>query len=182
MNAEFNVSFDNGPNGSIAEDLFFVIKAMSQGYLCDWIEGEMREKSPLTIKDFLKQRKRWVQGTLLVIHSRNLPLKNKIFLIISTYAWILTPLTTLNLFLPFCFPVASPMIVELACAFIGGVSSYMQIFGTIKSLSFHHYGFVKTFFAVIFSICVIPLKGLSESIAVIWGLVTEKHQFYVIKK
>jgi len=63
--AERKVTFDNGPDGSVAEDCFFGMKAFSQGYSFNFIEGEMWEKSPFTIWDFLQQRKRWMQVKLL---------------------------------------------------------------------------------------------------------------------
>jgi egghead protein (zeste-white 4 protein) len=59
--AERKISFDNGPDGSVAEDCFFGMKAYAQGYSFNFIEGEMWEKSPFTMWDFLQQRKRWMQ-------------------------------------------------------------------------------------------------------------------------
>jgi len=40
--------------------------------------GEMWEKSPFTLSDFIKQRKRWLQGILLVVHDRRLPIRVRI--------------------------------------------------------------------------------------------------------
>lgn len=74
MRAEREVTFDNGPDGSVAEDCFFAMKAYSLGYTFDFIEGEMWEKSPFTLWDFVQQRKRWLQGILLVVHSKQIPL------------------------------------------------------------------------------------------------------------
>ena len=64
--AERKVTFDWGPDGSKAEDCFFGIVALDQGYSFDFIEGEMHEKSPFTFQDFFKQRKRWMQGIYMV--------------------------------------------------------------------------------------------------------------------
>lgn len=69
------MGFDHGPRCSIAEDAYFGLVAASKGYLFGFIEGDMREKSPFTISDFLKQRKRWIQGLLLVVHSSEIPLR-----------------------------------------------------------------------------------------------------------
>ena len=66
VGSEKKVSFDNGLNGSIAEDAYFAIKAMDMGFTFNFIEGEMREKSPFSFSDFIKQRKRWMQGIYLV--------------------------------------------------------------------------------------------------------------------
>lgn len=75
VEAERKVSFDNGPDSSVAEDTYFGIYAASLGYSFDFIQGEMWEKSPFTIMDFLRQRKRWLQGLLLVAHSSRIPLR-----------------------------------------------------------------------------------------------------------
>ena len=51
--AEKEVSFDNGPESSLAEDAYFGLLAASKGFTFGFIEGEMWEKSPFTILDFL---------------------------------------------------------------------------------------------------------------------------------
>jgi beta-1,4-mannosyltransferase len=181
VSAEHDVSFDNGPDGSVAEDCFFILKALSKGYRCDWIEGEMHESSSFSILDHIKQRKRWFQGTFLTARSNAIPLKNKIFLIINVFAVLTTPLTVLNFFFAFFYPISCATI-EIIGAVVGGITIYFQIFGTFKSLSFHRYGFLEVSLAVIGSICTIPLKIVVENTAVIWGLLTNKHQFYVINK
>lgn len=43
--------------------------------------GEMHEKSPFTFWDFLQQRKRWIQGIFLTVHSPEIPIKNKVSLL-----------------------------------------------------------------------------------------------------
>jgi egghead protein (zeste-white 4 protein) len=54
---EFDVTFDNGRAGSIAEDTYFAMFAMSKNKRFGWIEGEIWEKSPFTLGDFIKKRK-----------------------------------------------------------------------------------------------------------------------------
>lgn len=74
--AERRVTFDHGPDGSVAEDNYFGMIALKEGYSFDFIEGEMWEKSPFSIYDFLQQRKRWLQGILLVVHSPHIPVSS----------------------------------------------------------------------------------------------------------
>ena len=81
--AERKVSFDWGPAGSKAEDTFLGIVALDQGYTFDFIEGEMHEKSPFTFKDFIKQRKRWIQGFYLVCTAPVIPIRSKFVLTMS---------------------------------------------------------------------------------------------------
>ena len=77
------MSFDWGLDGSKAEDCFFGMVALDQGYSFDFIQGEMHEKSPFTFQDFFKQRKRWMQGIYLVCRSSLIPLQSKLLLSIS---------------------------------------------------------------------------------------------------
>ena len=61
------MSFDNGLDGSVAEDCFFAMRALKEGYSFDFIEGEMWEKSPFSLWDFIQQRKRWVVAVAAVV-------------------------------------------------------------------------------------------------------------------
>jgi egghead protein (zeste-white 4 protein) len=58
VGAERQVSFDNGLDGSVAEDCFFAMRAFQKGFSFAFIEGEMWEKSPFSLWDFVQQRKR----------------------------------------------------------------------------------------------------------------------------
>ena len=78
LGAEKKVSFDNGPDGSIAEDCYFAMIAYRDGYSFDFVDGEMNEKSPFTLWDFLRQRKRWIQGIYLTVHSSEIPWRIKV--------------------------------------------------------------------------------------------------------
>lgn len=182
MHAERDVSFDNGADGSVAEDCFFAMKAFSKGYSFDWIEGEMYEKSPFTLLDFLQQRKRWLQGILLVVHSKIIPFKYKIFLAMSVYSWCTMPLSSSNIIFAMLFPLPCPFIVDLVCAFLGGISVYMYIFGVMKSFSLYRFGFLKSVICIVGALCTIPFNLLIENTAVVWGVMTNKHKFYVVQK
>lgn len=182
MHAERAVSFDNGVDGSVAEDCFFAMRAFAQGYSFNFIEGEMYEKSPFTLMDFLQQRKRWLQGILLVVHSNIIPMKHKILLTISVYSWVTLPLTTSNVFLAGLYPIPCPYIIDFICAFIGGFNVYMYVFGVIKSFSLYRFGLIKFFACVLGAVCTIPVNVVIENAAVVWGLLSKKHKFYVVQK
>lgn len=182
MHAEKQVSFDNGLDGSIAEDCFFAMRAFSQGYSFNFIEGEMYEKSPFTMLDFLQQRKRWLQGILLVVHSKFIPLKNKLLLAISVYSWVTMPLATSNMVFAILYPIPCPYFVDFLCAFIAGFNIYMYVFGVIKSFSVYRFGVFKFLCCVLGALCTIPINIVIENVAVVWGLVGKKHKFYVVQK
>ncbi|KAF4527922.1 hypothetical protein B566_EDAN016584 [Ephemera danica] len=182
LGAEKSVSFDNGPDGSIAEDCFFAMRAFKEGYTFNFIEGEMWEKSPSSVLDFLQQRKRWMQGILLVVHSRVIPIRHKLLLALSCYSCVTMPLSTSNVMLAALFPIPCPPLIDFLSVFIAAVSIYMYIFGVIKSLSLNRFGTIRCMLCIIGTLCTIPLNVLIENVAVIWGLCSPKYRFYVVSK
>uniref|UniRef100_A0A182QLH8 Glycosyltransferase 2-like domain-containing protein n=1 Tax=Anopheles farauti TaxID=69004 RepID=A0A182QLH8_9DIPT len=182
VHAEKAVSFDNGIDGSVAEDCFFAMRAYAQGYTFNFIEGEMYEKSPFTLTDFLQQRKRWLQGILLVVRSAAIPIRNKILLAISLCSWITMPLSTSNMVLAALYPIPCPNAIDFVCAFIAGFNIYMYVFGVIKSFSLYRFGLVKFLACVLGALCTIPINVVIENVAVIWGLIGKKNKFYVVQK
>lgn len=158
--------------------------ASSRGYTFDFIEGEMHEKSPFTLMDFIQQRKRWLQGLLLVVHSTEIPWATKWCLAFSVYATATLPLSLSNLVWAVMYPIPCPLAMDLLFGLIGGVGLYMYIFGVIKtvSLSRRSSGWLKLPVGVIGVILVIPLIVILENVAVIWGLLGKKHKFHVVQK
>lgn len=182
--AERDVTFDHGPDGSVAEDCYFSMIAYKKGYTFDFIEGEMHEKSPFNIRDFLQQRKRWLQGIWLVFHSSKIPLKNKFFLGMSLYGWITLPFSTSNLIWAWLFPLPADtfLFLNIVVAFSASVNTYMYVFGVVKSFSIRRVGFLKFFTCLVCSFLAIPFNVIIENIAVVWGVISNKHRFYVVQK
>lgn len=182
VGAERKVSFDHGLDGSVAEDCFFSMIAYRDGYDFNFVEGEMWEKSPFTLWDFLQQRKRWMQGIFLVVHSPAIPVRVKFFLCISLYSWVTIPFSTSNVILAAFFPIPCWQLMDFICCFVGAMNIYMYIFGVIKSFSLYRLGLIKFLLCVVGALCTIPINIIIENIAVIWGCFGNKYRFYVVNK
>jgi len=180
--AERKVSFDWGPDGSKAEDCFFGIVALDQGFTFDFIEGEMHEKSPFTFQDFFKQRKRWMQGIYMVCRSELIPIKSKFILSISLAAWLTMPLTTLNVFLSKAYPMSVSPSIDFLLSFIGAMGLYMYMFGYVKQFNLHRFSKVRTLFSILEIILASTLSIIVENCAVIcmWG--GDWYDFYIVEK
>ena len=179
---ERKVSFDNGLEGSIAEDTYFALSAMSQGYTFDWVEGEMWEKSPFTFWDFLQQRKRWLQGIFLVVHDKKLPFKVRFGVGLTLYSWMSLPLCTLNVFLMYFYPLPVGQLADFLGCLVTTVSIYLYLIGAAKSFSARRLGYLRYASCILGAICTIPFVAFIENISVIWGLFGNKNNFYVVQK
>ncbi|GMS92913.1 hypothetical protein PENTCL1PPCAC_15088, partial [Pristionchus entomophagus] len=133
--AERTIGWDHGPEGSIAEDTYFGILAMQAGYSFDFIEGEMHEKSPFTTMDFLRQRKRWLEGQLLTVFSKKIRLIYKLPLAFVVFSWLLAPLTIVNIGVSFFFPLPRNVALDAIFAFLSAISLYMSVFGVAHSFT-----------------------------------------------
>ncbi|XP_023334273.1 beta-1,4-mannosyltransferase egh [Eurytemora carolleeae] len=170
--AEKKVSFDWGPDGSKAEDCFFGIVALDQGYSFGFIQGEMQEKSPFTFQDLFKQRKRWMQ---LLRYF----LPHYLFFLAS---WLTMPLTTSNVVLTQIYPMSVSPTIDFLLSLIGGVPLYMYMFGYIKQFPIHRYSWFRSVLSVIEIALASVLSIIVENLAVIcmWG--GDWYDFYIVEK
>merc|ERR1712071_334489 len=182
VGAERAVSFDNGPDSSVAEDTYFGLLAASQGYSFSFIEGDMWEKSPFNLMDFLQQRKRWLQGILLVAHSPKIPWRYRILITMSVYSWVLAPFIVFGNIFQIFFPTDLPQVVQYSTAFISNVWMYQSIYGTFRSFDIKKVGLFKILFYLVIGILVSPIRIVVEILAVFWGITAPKHKFFIVKK
>ncbi len=156
--------------------------ACMKGYNFDFVQGEMFEKSPFTVWDFIQQRKRWVQGIYLTVHAPEIPWKYKILEACSLYAWITMPIAISNVVLGVLYPLPMPSWLNAAGLLVSCVNVYMYVFGLIKSVSLYRLGLFKYGLCLISIQFVILLSALCESIAVSMAVLSDKRKFYVVEK
>ncbi|KAI6211060.1 Glyco-trans-2-like domain-containing protein [Aphelenchoides besseyi] len=181
---ERKVNWDHGLEGSIAEDCYFSMIALRDGYSFDFIHGEMHEKSPFTMWDFLQQRKRWLCGIFLTVHSKAIPLRCKIFLAFSLYAWITMPLTTLQVLFCAYAPLPKCPLIDVLVGFVAAVNLYMCVFGSLSQFVSHRYRHNKyrLFLYAVGALFTLPINICIENLAVLLSIFDRKVDFYVVKK
>ena len=59
---------------------------------------------------------------------------------------------------------------------------FLYIYGTFRSFSIARVGVFKFTLLLLTGVIVTPFKVLIENIAVVWGLLTPKHKFFVVRK
>uniref|UniRef100_A0A6G1SL83 Beta-1,4-mannosyltransferase egh n=1 Tax=Aceria tosichella TaxID=561515 RepID=A0A6G1SL83_9ACAR len=179
--AEKDVSFDHGEDGSIAEDCYFSMIAYKKGYTFDFIMGEMYEKSPFTIMDLIKQRKRWLQGIWLVVGSPKIPWNTKFFLSTSLYAWITLPLASLS-FTGMLSDIPYSYYLKPINALTFSSTVYMYFFGLVKSFDLKKRSVGILIVYSFIQLLIIGVYFFIENIVVFWGVFTNKHNFYIVEK
>ena len=184
---EMQVGFDGGPTKSITEDTYFAFKAAGEGVRFNFIEGEMFEESPFSLRDFIWQRERWARGLIFLLFCSELPLSKRLFLGYFILMWLTSGCTAVfSLFVTFQFSDGIiAFLTLLTCFFsiwpylLGFALQYQSSDGVFR------YGLVA-----IGQVLVIPIGMLSEGIASILGLgyvlksilIDDDNGFYVVKK
>lgn len=181
--AEKNVSYDFGIEGSIAEDCFFGLTAWKLGYSFDFIEGEMWEKSPFSLTDYIKQRKRWIQGITRTFLSRSIPSSQKCGILFMILGWVTMPLTAPNAVLVPMYPLPMPRILCFLCGFMGGVMMFLFIIGALKSFNYQRTGLLKFLVICLSPVLLLPFFVLTETCAVVYAFLTFRTiEFHTVRK
>ncbi|KAL3880314.1 hypothetical protein ACJMK2_032572 [Sinanodonta woodiana] len=181
--AERSIKYDFGQEGSIAEDCFFALTAWKEGYKFGFIDGEMWEKSTFSVMDYIRQRKRWVQGIYNAICSSRIPCRFKFGISFMMLGWLLMPFTVPNVVLVPLYPLPMWRIVNSLCAFMGAVMLFLFIFGAIKSFSIRRIGICRYIMLCFVPLLIVPVSSVLETIGVIWAMYTRKtSSFHIVDK
>ena len=132
--AENEITWDFGPEGSVAEDAWFGLAAIERGYTIDYIKGDMLERSPFTLLDFIKQRQRWMQGLFMVAFLSPMKIKTKICLVMSVSSWLVSPLYTITIILQKFLWLNPPGLIIL-------IQRFMEIY----FVALHVVGYMRQF-------------------------------------
>jgi len=92
------LSFDVGSANSITEDAAWALRAWAQGYRFAWVDGYLHEQPPQRVKDFVRQRSRWLSGIRAVLGDSKIPFMYRFCLGLFTGLWQIA-------FLPFLIAV-----------------------------------------------------------------------------
>ncbi|GAA4548284.1 glycosyltransferase family 2 protein [Amycolatopsis samaneae] len=88
---EAAIGWDFGPSSTV-EDAEFALR-FSRRYpgRSGWFAGRSYGASPATVRDFLRQRERWVSGLLRLVACRAIPLRHRLPLLHSVAVWLCGP-------------------------------------------------------------------------------------------
>ncbi|HVL93566.1 MAG TPA: glycosyltransferase family 2 protein, partial [Acidimicrobiales bacterium] len=177
------VGFDVGPEGSITEDAFWALRQMAAGRRCRWVEGCIVEQAPATVKDFVKQRRRWFSGLVRVILYAEAKVWIRIPLAISTTLWAVSWLglvyTYVNLVTGFRTGTVVSTLGDFAFS-LYLVSYLVGLYANLRDRPKLPLARQAGLYAL--QVVLLPVFTLMEAAGVIYALVRPERGFHVIRK
>lgn len=181
--AERKVTWEFGPEGSVCEDAWFALVAMEAGYTIDFVEGDMLERSPFTLSDFMKQRKRWMQGIYMVVFSNpSLKFKTKMCLMSAMLAWLCLPFCTSTILVQAFFPFNIPLYLDYLQTWLGASATYLYLIGYIRQFPIHRSSWLRIIFILPEILIASTVSVVLENIAVITMWFGNWYDFYIVQK
>lgn len=176
------VGFDHGPASSITEDCYFALVAQGRGVEYEFIHAFMYEKSPFSLADFVRQRRRWFGGLWLCVLSPDLPLKSRLPLGTFMLLWSLSWMCILMVYINFAYPTGT----QVWLAMVGGVSFMyyvsLYIIGFLRTFSLRQLGLVRYLGLFALQLTLIPIFSIMEAAGVLYGVLFPPRDFFVVQK
>ena len=180
---EQKVGFDLGPEGSITEDAFWALRQMEKGSRCRWVEGYIVEQSPHSVRDFLKQRRRWLAGmTRVILYAEvqawiRLPLA--LFTLAWSSAWLGMAYTVLNAFTGWRTAPGLSLLGDVCLA----VFTVTYLVGlTVNLRDVPDLGGLRRGAIFVLTVVLIPFFAVLESAGVLYAIVRPERGFHVVDK
>lgn len=174
---EQEMGFDHGPHSSITEDCWLGFSNWNSIKYCP---GVLREQSPFTILDLIKQRRRWASGLWLVIIHHPIVWYKKTILFLQMIAWVLSPLVVVSFissFVLFRYRMPTPLAIILGFNF--SMFNLLYVWGNLHLI--HRNFFIKLITTFIIPI-LLPVYMTIEGFAGVYGTICPVKTFTIIDK
>jgi egghead protein (zeste-white 4 protein) len=180
---EREVGFDLGPDGSVTEDAWWSLVEMAQGRRSRWVDGYCLEQSTRSVTDFIKQRRRWFVGLVLVCLRAPARRWHRVALISSIALWGVSWLGWWSVAVAaIVVDVRIPALVFLTGSVSLAAYSALYLLGLELNLVQRGVPWVRRIPWYVAQVVLLPVFSLLESSAVIYGVVRPDVNFHVVKK
>lgn len=179
---EEQVQFDFGPRGSITEDIYFFLRLRDLGIPCAWVGGHVREQSPGDLRNFLRQRARWITGLINVCCDGAFSLRHRIVLFAYLVMWRTTIVAGIALLLVATINSGSLLAISLWGLDMTIMGTVILV-GALRNLEEDLLANPpKTLYLMAGSFLLTPVVCLLETIAVLAGVIAPRREFFVVQK
>lgn len=178
---EASIGFDHGWAGSLTEDAYFALMAQAAGVEFKFIHAFMYERSPFSVRDFVRQRRRWFGGLWLCALSPAIPLKDRLVLGTFMLLWSVSWLCNVMVYVNLIYPTGTPLWLAMS----GGLSFTYYV-------SLYLIGYLHTFdwrvapgqflARLLAQTALVPVFTVMEAAGVIYGLLRPPREFYIVQK
>lgn len=179
---EKSIGFDFGPAGSITEDAWWALTLADKGGRVRWVDGFCVEQSTRSVKDFLKQRRRWLIGLALVAIKAPVRLRTRSVLGFGTVMWgvgcIGLPLNLLAL----SVGVRQPGPLFYVSTLTMGLYLAFYWIGAELALSYAGMRLARRVLIEAAALCLMPVWASLESLSVFYAVIKPERGFHVVKK
>jgi egghead protein (zeste-white 4 protein) len=182
-NIEKTIGFDFGPAGSITEDAFWALRQMEDGRRSRWVDGYLVEQAPGSVRDFIRQRRRWFVGLIKV--ARHAPVRHRYraFLGASVMLWSLSWLGLLYTYVELVVGISIPLPIQIAGNFGYGTFLALYVLGLKINLDeFEPVGLHRAACLYALQVLLMPVFCVLEAVGVVYGIVKPETGFHVIRK
>jgi beta-1,4-mannosyltransferase len=180
---EREFGFDLGGRGSITEDAYFALIASNKGVRFAWVDGFIREQSPFTLKDILKQRKRWISGLEMLADDPILDLLTRLPLRINLILWEITWMSVLVTLINIAVGGSYyPVWLSYTAGVLTGGYFSLYTLGAYRNLMDLDISIIKKIYYYLAVFLLVPIAAVVEAVAVIYALINPMKTFEVVKK
>jgi len=183
QDVEREVGFDIGPDGSITEDAYWALVEMGTGRRIRCVDGVVLEQSTHSVRDFMKQRRRWFIGLVHVVTHVPVSWRHRLMLMLSVGVWLVSWLSIVAAVAIGITQVTAPTgaFVLGSFAFAAFIAEYLV--GLHVNLV--HRGKEnrrrRACLYLIQGLCV-PMFSILEAAGIVYALVRPERGFHVVKK
>ncbi|ACS33091.1 glycosyltransferase family 2 protein [Thermococcus gammatolerans] len=169
-----------------AEDAYFgllINKYFNKAW--GWLKGKLYEQSPYSIKDFLKQRRRWLWGKLdILLKNKTVGVKYKLIQAIHLISWLSSLPSIIITYINIAYPTpVHHKITSVAFGYSIATLSYLYWEGSKLNLEPSN---ASSRLKRVLNILAIPIIAPLEGLSAWYGLLTyresKKKGFEVIRK
>ena len=168
---EAAIGYDIGPRGSITEDAWWILLAMQRGYRTKWVDGYLEEQSTQSVRDFVKQRRRWYYGLTKVVGFCPVPWKYRFIIAWHVATWMLAPLVLPFLVayavLLFVYDIAVSNVIRVLCTITLTVMFLLYMNGLVVNMHENKMKWWKKPFYAISMFVAVPFCTALELFSVI---------------